>query len=235
MLHFYPESWCFHKLQQKSHSSKAIQPPPYTLGKSKVLCLANFIITTNSKFKYNIKPSSPLVKEDALTSIQTQITMVSLQVLIRPWMRKRKWILHSWNVMKCLILKNLIHKLKLYFLFLEMQLTFSEQQWWLFVKNGHFSKLLMIFRFSRLLEGDKDIWRVGQLLGFHVFLYLPVEKMELWEDPEQHELLWEETQGSGSQLNSIELISFASVYSKAGRHIQLGKVAQLTHRCHVNI
>lgn len=58
--------------------------------------------------------------------------------------------------------------------------------------------------------------------------------MKLWEDPEQHGLHWEETQGSGSQLNSIELISFASVCSRAGRHIQLGKVAQLTHRCHLN-
>lgn len=67
MLHFYPESWCFHKLQHKSHSSKEIKPSP--LGKSKILCLANFIIGTNSKFKYNIKPSRPLVKEDALTSI----------------------------------------------------------------------------------------------------------------------------------------------------------------------
>lgn len=86
----------------------------------------------------------------------------------------------------------------------------------------------MILRFSRLLKDDKSVWKVEQLLGFHVFLYLPVEKVKLWEDPGQHELLWEETQGWGSQLNSIEWISLTSVCSRAGRHVQLGKVAQLT-------
>lgn len=90
------------------------------------------------------------------------------------------------------------------------------------------------FKVFRLLEGGKSVWRVEQLLGFHVFLYLPVEKVKLWEDPEQRGLLWEGTQGSGSQLNSIELISFTSVCSRAGRHAQLGKVAQLTHRCHLH-
>lgn len=35
-------------------------------------------------------------------------------------------------------------------------------------------------------------------------------------------------------VKSIELISFTSVCSRAGRHAQLGKVAQLTHRCHLH-
>lgn len=96
------------------------------------------------------------------------------------------------------------------------------------------ASFLWILRFPRQLEGDKYIWSVWQLLGFHDFFYLPVEKVKLWEDPEQHGLLWEETQGSGSQLNSIELISVASVCCRTGGQIQLGKVFQLTYRCHLD-
>lgn len=45
------------------------------------------------------------------------------------------------------------------------------------------------FKVFRLLEGDIRYMEGWATFSFHLILYLPAEKVKLWEDPEQHGLL----------------------------------------------
>lgn len=84
------------------------------------------------------------------------------------------------------------------------------------------------FKVFRLLEGDI---RYMELLASTLFTS---RESEIVRRSWTTWALLEETHGSGSQLNSTELISFPSVYSRPGRHVQLGTVVQLTHSCPLN-
>lgn len=162
--------------------------------------------------------------------------MRSLQVLIRPWMRKRKLGLRFLEWCEELNLKNSSMKWTLSFCFLRCKLLlvriingYLKRSFW---HASHDFKVFQTIRRWHKIHG-----RLGSFLSFYVFLSLPAQRVKLSEAPEHRNPWAILTRGTGLRFTVKQwwFNKFCCWFCRPGRHVQPGTAAQLTLGCHLNV